>query len=257
MKKKCVIIKLILNPLLVLFLFVAFLFVIVEASSQEKLRVTCVGNSITYGTKIDGHEKNSYPAQLNAMLGDGYDVRNFAKSWATLLRRGNMPYWDSLEYKQVLEYKPDWGGVKLGTNDSNPMNRILLDRFVQYYTHMVVSFWQLPNRPRVVLLIPFPVFFTDATGTSLNVFCEKLFPILHVFGDADESVPVSENTVIFEQRILQAGGDIKVIHKPCIEHHPHSLANPQQIVYFVLKASEYRFLQATFPHPATPNGNIN
>lgn len=62
------------------------------------------------------------------------------------------------------------------------------------------------------------------------------YPMLHVVGDADEVVPVDENTGIFEKKILAAGGDIKVIHKPGIGHHPHSLPDPTPIVDFILNA---------------------
>ena len=62
------------------------------------------------------------------------------------------------------------------------------------------------------------------------------YPMLHVVGDADEVVPVAENTSLFEQKIRAAGGSIQVIHKPNVGHHPHSLEDPQPIVDFVLKA---------------------
>ncbi len=64
------------------------------------------------------------------------------------------------------------------------------------------------------------------------------FPILHVCGDADLTVPMEENTDIFEQRILAAGGRIKVIRKPGVGHHPHSLVDPQPIVDFILEATQ-------------------
>jgi pimeloyl-ACP methyl ester carboxylesterase len=63
------------------------------------------------------------------------------------------------------------------------------------------------------------------------------YPMLHVCGDADETVPVEENTNIFERRVLDSGGSITVIHKPGVGHHPHSLANPQPIVEFILRAA--------------------
>jgi pimeloyl-ACP methyl ester carboxylesterase len=62
------------------------------------------------------------------------------------------------------------------------------------------------------------------------------FPMLHVVGDADDVVPVAENTALFEQKIREAGGLIQVIHKPGVGHHPHSLQNPQPIVDFILNA---------------------
>lgn len=62
------------------------------------------------------------------------------------------------------------------------------------------------------------------------------YPMLHVVGDADDVVPVAENTALFEEKVKQAGGNITVIHKPGVNHHPHSLVNPQPIVDFIMKA---------------------
>jgi len=62
------------------------------------------------------------------------------------------------------------------------------------------------------------------------------FPMLHVCGDADSTVPIEENTDIFEKKILTCGGHITVIRKPGIGHHPHSLPNPQPIVDFILNS---------------------
>jgi len=62
------------------------------------------------------------------------------------------------------------------------------------------------------------------------------FPMLHVCGDADVTVPIEENTDLFEKKILAFGGRITVIRKPGIGHHPHSLPNPQPIVDFILSA---------------------
>ncbi len=63
------------------------------------------------------------------------------------------------------------------------------------------------------------------------------YPMLHVCGDADEVVPIEENTNLFEQRVKALGGNITVIHKPGVKHHPHSLKDPSPIVAFVLRAT--------------------
>lgn len=77
------------------------------------------------------------------------------------------------------------------------------------------------------------------------------FPMLHVVGDADNIVPVSENTAPFEQRITAAGGDIQVLHKPGGNHHPHSLPNPTPIVDFVLRATALKVNFAVIPAPGS------
>ena len=60
-------------------------------------------------------------------------------------------------------------------------------------------------------------------------------PLLHVCGDADTVVPMEENTNIVERRYKQLGGQITVIVKPGVNHHPHSLKDPTPIVEFILK----------------------
>jgi len=62
-------------------------------------------------------------------------------------------------------------------------------------------------------------------------------PLLHVVGDADEVVPVAENTAVLEDRYKSLGGSIQVIHKPGVGHHPHSLQDPAPIVDFVLASA--------------------
>lgn len=70
-----------------------------------------------------------------------------------------------------------------------------------------------------------------------TIIAKARIPVLHVVGDADKVVPVAENTAIFEQRMKEMNGLITIIHKPGVDHHPHSLNNPEQIVRFILKAT--------------------
>jgi pimeloyl-ACP methyl ester carboxylesterase len=66
------------------------------------------------------------------------------------------------------------------------------------------------------------------------------YPMLHICGDADMTVPISENTDPFEKKVLAAGGRITVIRKPGVGHHPHSLIDPTPIVEFILHATAER-----------------
>ncbi|MCD6347819.1 MAG: family 20 glycosylhydrolase [Bacteroidales bacterium] len=59
-------------------------------------------------------------------------------------------------------------------------------------------------------------------------------PLIHVCGEADHVVPIAENTNPFEKIILANGGTIKVIRKPGVDHHPHSLKDPTVILDFIL-----------------------
>lgn len=72
---------------------------------------------------------------------------------------------------------------------------------------------------------------------GLEPLARAKVPLLHVVGDADEVVPVSENTAILEKRYRALGGSIEVIHKPGVGHHPHSLKPADPIVEFILKSA--------------------
>jgi len=70
---------------------------------------------------------------------------------------------------------------------------------------------------------------------NLAPLAKAKIPLLHVCGDADDVVPLDENTRVVETRYKELGGDIRVIVKPGVGHHPHSLKDPAPIVDFVLK----------------------
>lgn len=70
---------------------------------------------------------------------------------------------------------------------------------------------------------------------NLKPLADAKIPLLHVVGDADDIVPLAENTKIVEERYKALGGSIEVIHKPRVKHHPHSLKDPKPIVDFVVK----------------------
>jgi pimeloyl-ACP methyl ester carboxylesterase len=62
-------------------------------------------------------------------------------------------------------------------------------------------------------------------------------PIIIVYGDADTVAIFSENSEILINRYNELGGVIKVIVKPGVGHHPHSLEDPTPIVDFLIEKS--------------------
>jgi pimeloyl-ACP methyl ester carboxylesterase len=59
--------------------------------------------------------------------------------------------------------------------------------------------------------------------------------LIHVVGDADDVVPVAENTRLVEQRYRALGGNVTVLRKPGVGHHPHGLEDPAPVVAFILR----------------------
>ena len=77
----------------------------VGAAASRPLRIACVGDSITAGVCSSG-DNHTYPAQLQKQLtakyGKGaYKVTNLGSSGATMLKRGDQPYWQRGEFEQV------------------------------------------------------------------------------------------------------------------------------------------------------------
>ena len=72
---------------------------------------------------------------------------------------------------------------------------------------------------------------------SLAPLAKAKVPLLHVYGDADEVVPWGENTGLIADRYKALGGDITLIAKPGVKHHPHGLEDSTPIVEFIEKHS--------------------
>ena len=89
--------------LLLSFLLLLFL---LPLSARRIIKVACVGNSITYGTGVANREQKAYPVVLQRLLGKGYQVENFGKPGATLLRRGHRPYLRSLNFAPRCSFVP-------------------------------------------------------------------------------------------------------------------------------------------------------
>ena len=70
---------------------------------------------------------------------------------------------------------------------------------------------------------------------NLKPLAAAKIPLLHVYGDADKTVPWDENTKVLADRYRALGGNITLIPKPGVDHHPHGLTDPAPIVEFILK----------------------
>ena len=86
----------------VLLIVVSILFITAASAQENRIKVACIGNSITYGYGLPDRTTQSYPAQLQKMLGESYQVENFGKSGATLLNKGHRPYMQSIAERSTL-----------------------------------------------------------------------------------------------------------------------------------------------------------
>ena len=125
------------------------------ARAAEPIKVACVGDSITQG--VGAQKGKSYPAQLQGLLGDGYQVGNFGVSARTLLKKGDFPYWNEKKYQDALAMEPAIVVIMLGTNDTKPQNWKFEAEFDADYRELVKSFQSLKSKPKVFVCRPVPV----------------------------------------------------------------------------------------------------
>lgn len=71
-----------------------------------------------------------------------------------------------------------------------------------------------------------------------KAIAEAKIPVIHVYGESDKVVPFMENTYLLAEEFKKSGGEITLIPKPGIGHHPHSLKDPSVLVKFILKSVE-------------------
>lgn len=92
----------------------------VSDTPESKIKVACIGDSLTYGDKA----YKGYPVYLGEMLGDRYEVRNFGECGAiacdesTLKSGTNWCYKNYERYTQSKAWKPDIVILMLGYNDA-------------------------------------------------------------------------------------------------------------------------------------------
>jgi acyl-CoA thioesterase-1 len=143
----------------------------------QTIRVACIGDSITYGYSIKNRIKDCYPAQLGRMLGEKWEVRNFGVSGATLLKKGNLPYWNQQAFKDALAYNPNVVIIKLGTNDTKPQNWKYKDQFAADYSDMIDRFAELPSKPRIWICRPVPAY-GERWGISETIIKNEALPLI-------------------------------------------------------------------------------
>lgn len=147
--------------ILITSLFLGILWMHSNDLYAQKTKVACVGNSVTFGYKIDQPGINSYPAQLQQLLGDSYEVGNFGKSGATLLRKGHRPYMEQDEFKAAVDFKPDILIVSLGLNDTDPRN------WPNYRDEFIADYMALISQIK------------KSDGTKPELYIGRMTPIFH------------------------------------------------------------------------------
>ena len=138
-----------------------------NTTSQGKIRVACVGDSITAGFE--------YPNDLGALLGDRYLVGNFGAGGVTVALDAPTPYMKQPAFQEAKEFQPNMVVIMLGTNDAHPEIQQYNGTFVADYLALVDKFSALSTNPKIWIVKP-PQIFHNGTGLSTEFFDANVMP---------------------------------------------------------------------------------
>ena len=200
---------------------------------SSPIKVACIGNSITFGSGIADRPRDSYPAQLERMLGDHWIVRNFGVGGRTMLKKGDFPYWKEDAWAEAKTFLPDVVIIKLGTNDTKPQNWKYADDFLKDSRAMVRELKNLTSHPKIYLCKPVPAY-ASRWGINDSIIVHGVIPAIEMLakeehlevidlyqalsGKAslfpDQIHPNAEGAGLMAQAISKklTGSDITVVH---------------------------------------------
>ncbi len=173
----------------ILFLFLTFL---LWSCDREPVRIACIGDSITEGNGLNWESRHSYPILLDSLLGNGHTVLNCGRGSTTMLKVSNFPYWNQKDISNVFTWKPDIVTIKLGTNDTKPVNWNAA-RFEKDYQAMIDTLRTLPGPPAIFCCLPVPVF-VDRWGINDSTMNAGVLPIIKRVAAANGLPVIDLNT---------------------------------------------------------------
>jgi lysophospholipase L1-like esterase len=153
----------------------------------DAIKLACVGDSITAGTVLK-NKAFTYPMQLQRMLGDGWNVRNFGVSGATMLESADKPYRKQKPFADALAFQPDVVVIKLGTNDSKPQNAAHPEHFAADCRALLAAFREANPKVKFFLCLPVPAF-PGNFGITEDVLARVVRPPLRQVA-AEEKIPL-------------------------------------------------------------------
>jgi lysophospholipase L1-like esterase len=192
---------------LVRFLSVLLVAVAAHPFALAALKVACVGDSITAGYALKDPARDAYPAQLARLLGDGFEVRNFGVSAATLMDAGNYTYRDRPAHGEALAWAPEIVVIALGTNDTKVENIAAHpDDFVPSYRGLIARFRAANPAAKFVLCLPPPAF-PEAMGIAERVLVAEILPRIRQVATEEKltlldlHTPLADDAALFPDKI--------------------------------------------------------
>jgi lysophospholipase L1-like esterase len=171
-----------------------------DTSSNKKMRIACIGDSITEGFQLKDMSTQSYPAQLATLVGDG-EVENFGIRGRSVIKAGAQPYWDSSEYQKSLSFNPDIVVIMLGTNDMKNVNIDKKDNIIPDYNALIASYKSLSSKPTIYVCLP-PPSYGSIQGITNQRIIDVLLPKIRAVAKQNDLSIIDVHTPLSNKRNL-------------------------------------------------------
>lgn len=219
-----------------LYLYILGIFLIlplaIQAQTEKRIKIACVGNSITEGFLLKNPSEESYPAALQKLLGNNYEVGNFGVTAHTLSLKGDLPYMKTTRFQEALDFLPNIVTIKLGTNDSKPQNWQHHATFKDDLNLLIDKFQALASHPRIYLCLPIPSNRKE-WGINDSIIVNGIIPYIREVA-AERSLPVID------------------LHTAMLPYYPQLYVDgvhPDKYGAAIIAETLYKCITGEEPHP--------
>lgn len=125
------------------------------AAAGDPIRVVCLGDSITFGTRAPDPATQAYPVRLQEMLGAGYLVKNLGRGGATVWH--GSPNHAAQQLPAAVAFAPQVAVVMFGINDTRDAGVDYWNHFAEFEadaTAVLDTLLAAPSQPRILLCLP-------------------------------------------------------------------------------------------------------
>ena len=147
---------------------IAFLALYLPFDNSNKIHIACIGDSNTLGHGLFPKVFFSYPAKLQALLGNSYQVHNYGQAGATVSGSDENRYYRGAEFIKSTSHDHQYFIFMLGTNDSKVSAH---DFFGEY--QKLIEKYDFSSADKVIICSP-PTAFSNEWGINDSIISNSI-----------------------------------------------------------------------------------